>query len=545
MTTFPEFADWLFPGDDLSRQRNPDFHTLDPEVQNLLAEVECRSGIDRSWLARVAGLVVDGLAGLQCLWFLHGASGEVHKETFGAPGPLNIEKNALLLASEDRLEKKHPDKTVKVVMYWDEGYVEHRFYTGYSTHADKITKTKLGKWLRKQGASQELRHAFETREMPVWHWRISADPLDVLTMSFRRPWTSCMRPPDPEGQSAGEAQYGPLTDMAAGAAVLFFYRPGADVPCGRMMLRPASSGTGMIVLWPGQRVYGCGPTLVSADELEAMLRPYLEPHRIELHDTGLCWVGERGFALSRLVYSDVDNSFCRQSDEQYDAAYVLLDSLPWPESEFVGDQLRPEALKWQGEVGMDISPEGGLDVDIAGTIDSITGNFLEVYDLQQLWELSSELTDMIDDVLPNYDATISSDDDLRDDVYNGVGENIDRHIMAVVNEAPTDVLIVRDVRDLDRLDYRDRDPLASAIQRLENEYGAQVINSTATSEDNVTNLLSKLGLPYGDDSLWFIGVSLALWNEQEAYPEALQEESEGLRLDPGEWDWQAAFLLDR
>lgn len=89
---------------------------------------------------------------------------------------------------------------------------------------------KLGKALRKLGASREQMREFETRTLSSWEWQISTEVKDVLTMSHNRPWTSCMRP-------GGEVEEGPISDVYGGSALLFWFRPGAAQPCGREVVR--------------------------------------------------------------------------------------------------------------------------------------------------------------------------------------------------------------------------------------------------------------------------------------------------------------------
>jgi hypothetical protein len=318
--TFNEFTSWLFPGDELP-VRNP--ASLPGAAVEILEDVSCGTGVPVKWLKKSARLVLDGVAGAQCLWYLHGLEGEL----VAAEGPKNkygLERDLDLKIGSDNYNAllgivvAEEEKGVRPEIDWSDGYV---------TLGKR--KMKLGKWLRKWKASKELLKAFETRELPVWKWRISTHPFDVLTMSFNRPWVSCMRP-------GGAAELGPLTDMAAGTAVMFFHRPGAKVPCGRTLLRPALKGQSRIMLWSGH-VYGCGPQTIDVKELRKDLAKKTR-HNIPVGNVRLCPFGKSGDALTRNIYSDVDREYCAQSNEAYDKAYAKLLDAKWPPSKLdLGD----------------------------------------------------------------------------------------------------------------------------------------------------------------------------------------------------------------
>jgi hypothetical protein len=378
--TYNEFTNWLFPGDDISRARNPD--NIPPEILPLLEEVQCKTGVPLEWLQRTAGLVIDGLAGAQCLWFLHGASGTLETQeevesrewVFDA---LRAPKAAAAKKLRKQIERR-PDNdgsgSLNIDVRWTEGLVNEEQYATeddwMAGRPSKVRTTKLGKWLRKHGASSELRHAFETRELPTWDWEISAHPYDILTMSFERPWTSCMRPPSDDDYIGGEAQYGPLTDMAAGSAILFFYRPGAKVPCGRLLLRPAASPDGvMLGIFGGGRTYGCGPDL-SAEQLSEMLEPHSS---ITVYRHLFCPYGRKGAALTRHIYSDTDHEFCEQTDEQYDAAYDALVEAPWPEPRLSMEDAWAVASEFQGQLDTSLAEE---DEEFEYPIDEMATNFV-------------------------------------------------------------------------------------------------------------------------------------------------------------------------
>ena len=351
MTTFEDFALDIFPDLDpreIGRVRNP---SAPEDLEEILDYVACNTGVPKEWLAKSAQLVLEGLAGCQCLWFLHGASGEIedarHKSLDTIEDLMEVGLTPAMVAefvsivqdadarSLEKLHKRHPEADFHRSVRWGDGLMIERSFIGRD---ERKREVKLGKWLRKQGASTDLLHAFETRDMPVWHWKISAHPFDVLTMSHNRPWTSCMRP-------GGAAEFGPLTDMAAGSAVMFFYRPGADKPCGRRMLRPLATGSGYFSVLDGGETYGCGPrgpvdiTHLIPEDLGSFMAD--EPFCV-LGKNGQFTQGKGGgrtvritgvgLALTRGISSDVDQTTCGQTDEQYDAAYLMLIRSNWPAS---------------------------------------------------------------------------------------------------------------------------------------------------------------------------------------------------------------------
>jgi hypothetical protein len=335
---FIDFADWLFPGDELpARVRNA---AIPGAAQDILEQVACATGVSVSWLQRAARLVLDGLAGAQCLWYLHGLEGEIATESELPPWFHDYLANYChkeFLKLQDKTGEAWfvtSDPNYGGGVDYGAGMITIAVYPmgdGFlilrGEKQAKLRKLKIGKFLRKVGAQPHHIKEFETRDPGVWHWRISAHPFDVLTMSFNRPWTSCMRP-------GGVAELGPLTDMAAGSAVMFFYRPGADKACGRVILRPFLE-TYQGVLWSriafGGTVYGCGPAGLTATQVNAVLRdaiPEFPEFGVDLRD--FCSMGHTGEALTRAIYSDTDRDYCQQTDEQYDAAYENLVNADWP-----------------------------------------------------------------------------------------------------------------------------------------------------------------------------------------------------------------------
>lgn len=94
---------------------------------------------------------------------------------------------------------------------------------------------RLGKLLKQAGATSTLLRKFETRQVAL-DWEITSDPMEVASMSYGRAWVSCMAP-------GGAYKRGPISDVRAGSALILFFRPGADEPCGREVIRPSARVT--------------------------------------------------------------------------------------------------------------------------------------------------------------------------------------------------------------------------------------------------------------------------------------------------------------
>ena len=363
--SFNDFADWLFPGDELPhRVRNA---AIPGAAQDILEQVSCATDVPVAWLQKSARLVLDGLAGAQCLWYLHGLEGEIEAEVevptwaqltgYNAQIPLWVRAYIEVPAVErdktlDRIEVDDID--------WAGGKIT---LTRYYLHPKypKTTTQKLGKLLRRIAKTSQSPERFagyikefETRDLPTWHWRISTHPFDVLTMSFNQPWTSCMRP-------GGVAELGPLTDMAAGSAIMFFYRSGADKACGRLVLRPCV-GDGVWIA-SGKNIYGCGPDHVAAETLTTELAQ-ASGYDIVVDEGPLCQWGNSSFALTRAIYSDTDRDYCRQGDVKYDSAYERLVNADWPPSLLDLGDLPLQAAEVRGLVKGTGSASGAI-VDAA------------------------------------------------------------------------------------------------------------------------------------------------------------------------------------
>jgi hypothetical protein len=330
--SFADFASRIFP--DLDPQvvyrANPSAPKLPKDVSELLDLVAAGTGVPKDWLAKSARLVLDGLAGCRCLWYLHGCEGTIQ----APPEPPHQSVSAWLHKLEEdekaRLMEKSRAAWFDIIVHadWNAGVVRELYFADESSRVahtpTKVRETKLGKWLKRVGAPSDVLRDFETRAMPGWQWKISTHPFDVLTMSFNRPWTSCMAP-------GGAAELGPLTDMAAGSAIMFFYRPGAAKPCGRRILRPVSIYEEDFGIADGGRTYGSGPDHLG-DQAKLMdMLAAASGHSVRVYGAlPLCSYGHDGEALTRYIYSDTDRTYCQQTDEQYAEAYARLLDAPWP-----------------------------------------------------------------------------------------------------------------------------------------------------------------------------------------------------------------------
>jgi hypothetical protein len=559
MTTFPEFTEWLFPGDKLPRVANPP--DTPPEMLPLLEEVAACTNIPLNWLENVAGLVIEGLAGLQCLWYLHGLRGEIAAEIptnkYGIPNYLGnaFDRHTDDLASElfhflskrtidgGALKKKFGGEASDVLIDWPGGRVLDMVAMPGEREFKIVRTLKLGKWLRKQGASKELMHAFETREMPVWEWEISCNPYDILTMSHERPWISCMRP-------GGEYEYGPLTDMAAGSALMFFYRPGAEKPCGRRILRPGVSSVGENepLILDGGQTYGCGPEQLAprtiTDMLFATSRVVVPVYR-----ESLCDEGQSNGALSRYIYSDVDFTECSQSDEQYNNAYHFLDMVPWPpiNLDFTTEQAVAESFKGLVEIETPDDPaQYEWDAEeMAYQFFNYATTDRELEDVYAAYQDQPRLRKWLQELLDADYADEDVPDYIADDIYRAGRWQIQDYLSDELNAAPTLMLA------LPPSAHWGKDVLNSVTQ-MEREYGAQRVLPDDVKSQIMGHLpLSKRWRERDDWTAWFDGD----WNEvaeiifiptvfDPFIPESVQSMVIAHTEIP-DYDWKTVFLTDQ
>jgi hypothetical protein len=337
--SYTQYHQWLFPGDPVLEPNPLD---ADATADELLAEVSCRTGIEVSWLRRSVREVLDGLAGLGCLWFLHGARGQVAgkiESTLWLHALVNYIHGTIY---DDPSEQKRGLTSAFVhELNWLKGNVTFTKSYGDAANLKAVNQTfKLGKHIDAFVAHRDysederkaMHHDLKWRAKAyMYDFVVSCSPYDVLTMSHGRPWPSCMKP-------GGMFEFGPLTDMAAGSAIVWFYAQGADVPAGRIILRPFTvldfeTGEYRPHIATGGRLYGSGPDIGLA-ALNKMLEPWLQG--VEIDHVELCPIGQEGYALTRAIYSDTDRAAegCKQDQEAYAEAYSRLGHSDWPEPKF-------------------------------------------------------------------------------------------------------------------------------------------------------------------------------------------------------------------
>jgi hypothetical protein len=360
------FLDYVFPGDAAPAPRRNSKKVqgdIDDGALEILRAVECQTGVPMNYLERAAGRVLQGLSGLRCLWFLHGLEGQV--EMPGQRDRLTVEPDWVIPAIKKWMGSigtgRGRYEASAWTHDWEAGLAEYTQWDNKTGRNRRVT-IRLGKLFKDVGLATEYIKAFETRKkqgQAYWTWKISANPFDVLTMSFGRSWTSCMSP-------GGLAEMGPLTDMAAGAACLFWYRPGAMEPCGRVILRPFIGRGGVCSINVAPSVKGCASEVFTAtefaDELERIISKDLGAD-VAVTVVSQCQLGTDGKGLSRGIYDDYSRKKCAQSDDDYDGAYQGLAELPWPEPNLADIDLRamitPEMVESIGgeHVGEIPSPE--------------------------------------------------------------------------------------------------------------------------------------------------------------------------------------------
>lgn len=342
--SYSDYHQWLFPGGPLYTQ-NP----LEPgaTVDEVLAEVSCHTGVPIEWLAMSTREVMEGLAGLQCLWFLHGASGQAQGQS-EAITPRWAANLAHLISNEAVVEARGRGTTSDYVtgttsvyvtaINWQKGNFTLKRYIKDRKPVEQTYR--IGRFI---DHFAKVRSMSERDRLAMHHdlkwrakadrfvWWVSAHPYDVLTMSHGRPWPSCMKP-------GGLFEYGPLTDMAAGSVVVWFKPVGSDSPSGRIILRPYIEDDGGPGIATGGRLYGTGPD-IRVGTLNEMLGPWL--HGIEIKRVEVCPIGKDGGALTREIYSDTDNvaGGCEQDMDEYAEAYDNLAHTNWPKAALVTEDL--------------------------------------------------------------------------------------------------------------------------------------------------------------------------------------------------------------
>lgn len=449
---YQDFHEWLFPGD---RIPNPLDIPPDADADDILREVSCQSGVPLDWLRRSTREVLEGVAGLQCLWFLHGAHGEISE----TPNPpqwffdiINFIHQSILHDTEEQRKG-----IVEVYVHeenWPKGTVA--FEKGYKRRKPVIQNYKIGRYIDAYADymrestglamfdAQQLHLELKNRAKDsVYQWWVSVDPVEVLTMSHGRPWPSCMKP-------GGLFEYGPLTDMAAGSAVFWLAPEGADSPSARIILRPYLENDGTPSIAEGGVMYGSGPSL-NTDDLNAMLEPWLEG--LAINRVMICPRGQNGLALTRAIYSDTDrlSGGCEQSMEQYQTAYENLDDAAWPAPQFEIETGRARELAeghfWRDEEDEAIDAENAYNEAVRqlledassyagyGYFESTPSN-LEVYQLYNDSNINMLSRELVLSMINNdndgsYSAIAESDigttgidDYIYDDITRVLKENL-------------------------------------------------------------------------------------------------------------------------
>lgn len=401
-----DFQAWLFPGQYIPFEENP-FPDFPEDVERVLDQIAAETKIPEDWLEKTAGLIVDGLAGLQCLWYLHGLSGTV-RVTPTMPGWVSyVTGYAKSQIEKETLRRKNvvaADLRVSDVD-WQKGTFAYTLIIevlqGDGEVEEKVTQhnAKIGKWLEKWIAEMgddlhftraqigRMRSEMKKRaKLDVMEWRISAHPFDVLTMSYKRPWSSCMRP-----GSDFPYQYGILSDLAAGTAIMFFYRPGADVPAGRLTLRPALDHEGEPSIYSARTVYGTGPSRIRPEELRKMLKAAGAVADLPVYERDFCPAGHGGRALTRLIYSDFSHTGCTQTDEQYNSAFYKLGNSDWPPAQLDVGEMREIAEEYANQFECDIGEIRSQEIEIDA--EEIVADLMSTHEYDDVFTLLGLLDD--------------------------------------------------------------------------------------------------------------------------------------------------------
>lgn len=312
------FLQHVFP-QPLPGYPNPD---LSPEVQAILAQLAKLTSLPLSYLEGAASLAIQGIAGLPCLWHLHGKTGtlEVKTSFVRVPQWLRDEWDYWAIGY---VERRGLLKLTRVSLDWVNGHIMWNEVAPGGIQRPR--DVRIGKWIGDLEVDEETKalykKAYDERALlhHTWNWAVSAHPVDILTMSWGRSWKSCASP-------GGEAALAPFTDLAAGSALLFFYLPGNERPSGRLILRPYLDDAGNPGICIAPKVKGMGPWSLNATD---------EPAVQQLLGGGdvrsICERGRAKRALTRYIHDDYGGgSICKQSDAAYAEAYARLGNVKWP-----------------------------------------------------------------------------------------------------------------------------------------------------------------------------------------------------------------------
>jgi len=188
---------------------------------------------------------------------------------------------------------------------------------------NKIVQLSPGSYIAIETMQDNLKTVLDKTSLAKaakFRYRITADPGDVLRMSCGNDklgnpitWGSCMSP-------GGAASGGPITDVLAGSAAMFFYKSDDEkfnTPIGRNILRPATDEWDpIIVVSPITYGNGALPQRI----LEEIKEKFPDIHS-EISGPTI-----RPAMISNGIYDDKSHSHIEQSsDELEDARRSLVD----------------------------------------------------------------------------------------------------------------------------------------------------------------------------------------------------------------------------
>jgi len=509
---YEDFRSALFPGDPA-----PDGFVGNPFASGseLLADVSKATGIKLSWLRDTGREVLEGMSGLGCLWFLHGAKGEIEVEAKPPEWFAGIQSYIIELVLDDADEQRRKIRSVfpyrlDVVNNWRKGVLPIRKI--YEDGKKVIQVVRVGKYIDAYSVSEGLDSKKLHQELK-WRnkanrleWYVSCHPYDVLTMSAGRPWVSCMKP-------GGLFQFGPLTDMAAGSAILWYRHPGADTPCGRVVLRPFLDNNYHPCIATGGRLYGEGAG-ANASLLNNILGPFLQD--IEVQRVKICPIGRNGRALTRAIYSDVDKlaNGCTQTREEYEEAYENLGTADWPASKLdIGEVSEVARLYKEGYEWRESDNEDG------GYSDRVLLELIEEGEWLRSWyfDTNPPVESVYDDLYSDNVGSIASSfmqDGINDDIYDydEVSTSTVRDLVEAVREMLIDYLQGKGSDEVDVYFYlKGNGPKKSSFDLVRYEYGRlawygtieEFIDSAGYNDDQALRLLGSWGLEQDEQGRWF------------------------------------------
>jgi hypothetical protein len=469
-----EFLQSVFPDYEPGMQPNPSIDA--GEVRDLLDQVSDDTGIPQDWLDKCAGLVIDGLAGCRCLWYLHDVEGEIDVGKVRVPEW--AQSIGYFAGGTISTEGGYGDVKVEIgPEEWRKGHIRLIKKKGEKTTEQTV---KFGKWLERYIQKEGLEGTIQATRMrsdlknrakrDTLRWRISTHPYDVLTMSFNRPWSSCMRP-----ESGHTAQYGILSDLAAGSAIMFFYAVGADAPLARLVLRPAVEKSGDPIIVEGVTVYGAGPKGLSAKDINHML-DHVGAGQVEAIRAKLCKIGHDGRALTHNIYSDSDGRLCTQDGYQYQRGYSNLQGADWPEPQLDVGELRAVALEWGGKIESD-DLEEEIEIDVEEVAEEAAEYLFGGTGLEEMTEMYEERDLFLESLNTFYQEVhpeiLAQAEDIMEDliaIEEAVALALVDRITDMLNEERTMILaFLGEAPPTISLSLREFSPAVTAFRYLEDE----------------------------------------------------------------------------